>query len=385
LSYWQRRYEVRQLALPSNAATQRITLPRIGVLSGLDVRLAWTNDVTGGGAQDILDTVTQIQVIANGSQVLFAMPGNVLARIMHMHLQRPVPQLRNDNPNVVQYASFPVLFGRFWGDPDYALDLSRYTDVELRITYAPTIDTGGHTMFLTGGGVLDVVALMSMEGPPNGAGLRYLRRTTVNNFTTAAAGIQVVQIPRNSPIRTIYVDCYEVGIADGVDITQLEVSLDNGAKTPFVGRWVDIEDSNSMYYPVNTHREMSCLATAGDAIATKWGRIKSAVVQCQGTNAAGADWPHYQVRSIAGDQVTLDGVLIEGGAAAAATIVDVTDRYVRIMAESHSVGHCVAIPFALWGNEAKVLNAPAYGAVDLLITQGGAGGNCFVVVEEVVM
>ncbi len=382
--YWQRRYITRQYGLPSNAATERIALPRTNILSALEVRLAWQMDTVGGCGEDIFDVVDRVEVIANGSEVLFSMPGNVLMRLGHLLTGKALPARRDDRPNVVQFAVLPVLFGRGYADPAYCLDLTKFTDVELRVTYSPTIDNTGHTGFLSGAGVLDVIGWLSMEGAPPGATGAYIRRTITRSFVTEASGVAEVDLPRRFPIRAVYVYCYEAGVEDGVDITDLQIDLDNGARIPLVARWVDLQEENAVMYGVDPRQVVVARRSDGGVVETKAGRIRNAHVTLLQDNAAGADFPIYDVASISGGQVTLSGILVEGSATWAATTLDTTARDVMLTVEGCGVGNMVAIPFAPYGQEEQALAAPGFGSVKLLLTQGGAGGDCQIVTEEVV-
>lgn len=382
--YWQRRYVVKQYALPSNAATERITLPRTNVLSALEVRLAWQMDTAGGGGEDIFDAVDKVEVIANGSEVLFSMPGNVLMRLGHLLTGKPLPARRDDRPGVVQFAVLPIFFGRGYADPAYNLDLSKFTDVELRVQYSPTIDAAGHTGFLSGAGVLDVIGWFSMEGAPAGATGSYIRRTVTRSFTSAASGVEEVDLPRRFPIRAVYVYCYEAGVNPSANIPELQVDLNNGARIPLVARWDDLEEENAVLYGVDPTQVVVGLRADGGVIETKLGRIKEAQVTLLQDNAAGNDFPIYDVAAIAGGQVTLSGILVEGSGTWAATTLDTTKRPVMVLAKGHSVGNLVAIPFALPGQEEMALAAPEFGSVKLLLTQGDAGADVQVITEEVV-
>lgn len=378
---WERRYIRRQLALPSNAATQQEPLPKSGYLSGLEVRLAWTNGATGGAGEDVIDAVDRIEVIGNGSTVIFSLEGIEIAKWAQVWQRRRMVQQRDDRASAVQFASFTVPFGRWMGDPEAWLDLSRWTDVELRVQYSPTISAAA---FLTAGGVLDVIGLFYERGAAPPAGRGYIRTTQVRSFTSAAAGDEVIQLSRQYPYTDLLVYAFEAGIEDGVDITQVELSIDNGRLIPFTGRWVDVQEENRAILDIDPVEELIAFRTDNETIETRLGRIVAGHITPLVDNPAAVNYPYYTVASVAGGQLTTAGVLVAGSALAGT--LDATDRALLVRARGHGIGNAIHIPFihAGRGELAGVLQAPSFDELKLTLTQGGAGAAVRVSTRELV-
>jgi hypothetical protein len=381
MAFWERRPIIDQRALGSDAATEMIDLPKRGALSGLDVRLAWTNGATGGAGEDIIDAVDRIEVIANGADVLYSLEGIEVAKWAHHINRRPVVQNRDDRNGVVQFAILPVRFGRKLGDRELWLNLGQYTNLELRVQYSPTISAGA---FATGTGVLDVIGHIyrGEELPPGGRG--FLRTTQINAFTSAAAGEEIIRLARRYPYAAILVYAFEAAIADGVDITRVALEGNSGRHIIFDGRWVDVQETVAQMLGIESREHFYAQRADNETIETRLGRIIAAELQVEQDLAAAADFTLANVASIAGGQITTHAFIVEGSATYAATILQTTDQDIHVMASGHGVGNAVLIPFAVDSDLAGALPAPEFAELELVLTQGAAGAAVRVSTQEIV-
>src|SRR5260370_38198840 len=129
---------IKQQGLASDNQTFTFFMPPTGILSTLYAKLAYTNGATGGGGQDIADIVSKVEIIANGNRVLFSLSGYELLKWGWQWMKGRVPQNRDARAAAVQYAMFPICFGRFPGDEEYWINLADYQLLQVNVTYAPT-------------------------------------------------------------------------------------------------------------------------------------------------------------------------------------------------------------------------------------------------------
>ena len=142
----ERRYLLNREVQSGDAATRSIELPRAGLLSALPPRLECPNGATSG-TEELIDAIDRVEVIADGSDVLFSLEGTELYKWNWAWLRRRPPIVRTMRLSIAQEVSYLVPFGRDIGDPELSLDLSRYQRVELQVTFSPTIAA---TAFTTG-------------------------------------------------------------------------------------------------------------------------------------------------------------------------------------------------------------------------------------------
>lgn len=378
---WQRRYSERQLVQVSDAATYMRELPKSGALSAIEARIAMTNGATGGGGEDVIDAIDRIEVIANGSEVLFSLEGIELDKWIQFWTRRFMAQNRDDRNAEVQFATFLIPFGRWIGDPELWLDLSAFRTVELRITYSPTI---GAATFATGTTTFDIILWMYEHGqlPPQFRG--WLRTTQIRSLTSLAAGDERIPLSRRFPYTGIMVYAFEAGVADGLNITQIELSVNNGALIPYTGRWVDIQDENAQMFQIESWLDMYVQRADNETIETRLGRIKSAILQVEQDLAAGADFNLANVAAIAGGRITTHEFLVEGSATYAATILAGSDLDVHLQARGFGVGNAILLPFTPGGDIDSALQAPSMDELVLTLTQGNAGAAVRVSTQELV-
>jgi hypothetical protein len=378
---WERRILVDQETQASDAATRRIALPRTGLLSGLEVRVRITNGSTAG-EESVMEAIDRIEVVADGSNVLFSLEGTELMRWAWFILGRCPAQFRNEALSTVQELTLPVHFGRYMCDPEFSLDLSQYRDVELRIQYSPTIAA---TSFATGTTQLHIPMYISDDVSPPGPRRGWLRTTQVYAFVSAASGETIIELPRAYPYWDIMVYCRESGIEDGVDITQAELRANDKRLIPFTGRWDDIQAENEVLLNMDNYLKVYALRANAATVSMFTGRIRDVNVELVWTETANLDFPIFHPASIAGDVITLNGFIVEGSATYAGTTLDTTRRPLYIGARGLGVGNAILLPFAtVRGNPDFVLPAPSYSRLQLALTNGGADGAVRVSTRELV-
>ncbi len=236
---FERRLLLDQETQSSDAATRRVALPRTGLLSGLTGNRAHLGATSG--LEKIFTAIDRVEVVADGSNVLFSMTGAALYRWAHFVYRVEPPHRQDQRLSVVQELTLPILFGRYFGDADFGLNLGRYRDVELRIQYSPTVAA---TEFVTGTTQFHVIMVIDDDNSIVGAASGWLRTTEVAAFTTAASGEFIQELARAYSYWDIMVFCREAAIDDGVDITIAEVRINDRQKIPATGRWDDWQGYN---------------------------------------------------------------------------------------------------------------------------------------------
>lgn len=376
---FERRLLLDQETQSSNAATRRVSLPRSGLLSALTIRTRITNGATSG-LEKIFDAIDRVEVVADGSNVLFSMTGPALYRFAHFVYKVEPPHRQDQQASVVQELTLPVLFGRWFGDADFGLDLGRYRDVELRIQYSPTIAA---TEFATGTTQFHVIMLIDDTQSVVGAAAGFLRTTEVFAFTTVASGEQVIELARMYPYWDIMVFCREATIDDGVDITIAEVRVDDRAYIPATGRWDDWQAFNE--HEMNIDPRHGGIMNRGDTETFDthtgriwWANITPIFVQSDANGVITA-----MIGSIAGDRLTMSVSDTADAAASTHFTAAAADRNMMWTAKGLGVGNAILIPFA-FDNPDLALPSRDRARVQLALTNGGAGGDCQVITRELV-
>ena len=373
------------ISLSSDSQTLIYDLPKSGVLSGIFIRFQATNGATSNQDNPVFKNISKIEVIANGSEVIVSANAEDLIKIYHFLEGVRPPELISEVGGAKQFNVIPILFGRFLKDEEYGLDCSKFTSLDLRITYdLETVRSCGTTGFVSGSGVLDIIQYRApKEKAPAVKG--FIKTHEIKSFTTAASGDKDIELPLGHPYMGLYVYCYESGVADGTDITELKIDVEDGTLIPFTAKWQELQEENAKFFRVDPKIEIVAFKTNDDTLETWTGTLKNCVLTLSHSLTIGTDdTPHYVVKSVSGGQITFQGYLIEGSGSWSANSADTTDRTIYVVAEGYSVGNAVYIPFFKEDRTLETFESGKYSKVELVLTQGGAGGACRVVLQELI-
>jgi len=363
----------------SDNATKIVKLPLSNYLHTLYVKVQCTNGATSALNQDISDVVDLIEVVANGSDVLVSLTPQEIKRWCLWATGLNIPQSRNERASAVQEMVFPIFFGRAPFDPNFYLRCASLSDLELKVTYSPTIAATG---FTTGTTTIGVFAVMTMGGQP-GEYLGTLTHKTLRSFTSAASGDEQTLIPRGNLLRQLMVFAYEAAIEEGVDVTNVKFDLNNDEQVRANIPWLDLNNINKLDNWVLHSENILAFTKDTDTIDTDVARIKKVSVSSQATMSDANDtFELTKVTTIAGDRVTIDQKAADITAGAETFATDATGRNTILSVEGEGLSHAVVIDFSKSG-EQNLLNTSQFDQVRLTLTQGGAGANVRISTQEV--
>jgi hypothetical protein len=223
--YWQTREILRKLNVVPDIQTLVVDLPRSNFLSGLFFDYQATTGATAG--QPTLPSyLSAISVIADGSSEIFSMDGADLLLASYGLTKRVLPvNIVVASGSATGFTGL-IPFGRYLGDPNFYLDCGRYSSLELRVTFAPTVAATG---IATGSQYFTVLGLMTMEAPP---APRYgtLKTSRKFRFTSAASGDVVLDLPRGNLYRALQIA--DIGAAKvlSTGYSRLALDVNNGEK-----------------------------------------------------------------------------------------------------------------------------------------------------------
>lgn len=356
----------------SDATTFVQALPRSGILSAISLRAEITNGATRG-TERVFEAIDRIEVIVNGSEVVYSLEGVEAYKWQYVLLKRRPPHIWTEVNAAVQELTFIIPFGRKLGDPELALDLSRYNSCELRITYSPTISA---TTFVTGTTTFTVIGHFWRDGTYSGAPRGYIRTSQIQAFVSAAAGEQPQELPRRFPLLDLLIHVREAaGTNPDDNITLAEIREDSGLVVPYKGRFLDIAAENAQRLDLDPEEFGIALVQDADTFDTHQ------------TRALGVQLSPVFVQSDANGIVTLaigsvstDRILISASELADAAATTHFTAYAsrrQVHWRSRGFGLPQALWLPLWDGEDlnTAYPAPSKDRVDLVLTQGNAGAT----------
>lgn len=365
----------------SDNTTYKFDLPKQGQLHALLLKLSMTNGATAGRNVDMLDVVDNIEIKGKGNETLYSLVPNVVEKLYEAMRGQAMTMINTEAASAVQTVVIPIWFGRAMFDPNYWLPLAAVAIAQLQIAYSPNIAADGG--FATGTFTVDIMALMSDQGDV-GNYLGTLVTKEIRNFTTAASGDEATQVSDPFPHRYVGVYCYENQVADGVDVTRVRLTTKDRSHTPFDFDWDNfVYTTRSMFGAIIEHA-WQLFAQDNDVLDTRQGDIMFHSVTVETSNNATTDvsvWSH--IDTITGDRVTLDSFTLDNTAGGEDNVIDTTDRVLKVLVKSRAPSYFGLIVFSPTDDPADYFNPDGKEKVEVILTQGGAGGDARIFTQTV--
>lgn len=215
-------------------------------ITALWVEVRATNGAQSNIANLVAACIETIELI-DGSQVLVSLDGFEALAMSCYKLGYMPYQLIAEIEGLTQNWFVPILFGRWLGDVAYAFDPTRFSNPQIRLKWnLGAVRAVGNTGFATGTGQFTVMADV-MEGVSAPAAM--LVQKQHYTFTTAASGVEYIDLPTDLKHRALYIRCHEDGVGQFGNITDITVSCDNGKFVPFSMRRTDFLRWLTLRYP----------------------------------------------------------------------------------------------------------------------------------------
>lgn len=221
-------------------ATKTIDLNENAPLSKIVIRYKGTNSTSTPIAHPV-KMVQKIEVV-DGSDVLYSMTG-VEASAMNFLEAHELPWCCCEyEDNIECCATYDLNFGRFPWDRDFALDLRRFKNPQLKITH--DLAKGGSTPDAS---TLAVFGYTFDDPQPSPA--NFLMTKELYSYTLTGGANEYITCPRDYPYRILMPNSYETVYAFNTQFGEFEWYADNR-------RRVFIDDiSGSEWAKLVTHKD----------------------------------------------------------------------------------------------------------------------------------
>lgn len=336
-----------------------------GPVTALLIDFRATNGGTTNEKNTLQENISALEVI-DGSTVIYSLDGmEAFAHSAYLLGHFPYANFA-EPPSRVQVATFPIMFGRFLGDQQYALDPQRLANPQFRIKWdMATINSVGASGFLTNTTYLTVIAVV-ME---NAARPSHVLLTKQVYTYTTAVGTEYVDLPRDHPYRNLMVRGYLTLKRPYEVISNYKINCDGGAYVP-----LDIETQDWLHWVQLTQdafRYRHCMHQ-GDS---QWlflvlKEMESVQLQSEDVQNITACW--YDVYHCGENMI-----LVENNDVAYSSSVNW-----GVQAQGYCPYACVFFPFGDPAEPGDWFPASDFGSVRLELTGAVADGAAYVVVQQ---
>lgn len=233
-------------------------LPEKGYLSALSVDMAMACTFSTDPGLDIWNAMTKFEVLVDGSKVVKSYDAKqlrALACYWGIDLSTLGSYGRHGTEGDKTFWNFPILFGRYPGDKEYMLDLERYSNPQLRITYnTAQTSVDGATYYATADPYVRsaVQGLIYRDGAPPGL-KGYIKSTEIDNWSVVGGTTRQTEIPKGNNI---------IGYMQGARyldqpfiyfIESTELTFDNGEWQLLDHGYQELKALNTLWFPREAH------------------------------------------------------------------------------------------------------------------------------------
>ena len=332
-------------------------------ISEIHVRFKAKNGGTSNKNNPISRNISKIEII-DGSNVIYSLNG-MMAQAMSYYQRRQVPSMqRQGGPSENQEDHYILRFGRWLWDPLFALVPAKFRNLQLKITWdLATVTAVGATGFLTATAQITIIAkiMEDLGGEPS----HFMMAKSHYSWTTAASGDERIALPTDHPYALMLFRAWETEVKLQTTITNLKLSIDQDKDIPFdLDSWDFLKMMENEYGIIQL--EQHIYAGTEENIQTWLGVGETAVLIPETdpsdpttyrahANVYGIDSGHLNLVSRGTDHTTdSSGIL-------------------QMIAKGQALNHCFALPFGNIVDPDSWLQAPDFGDIKAVITQGNAG------------
>lgn len=348
---WQR---LKTLTNVSDSDTQSVELAENALISSLRVLCTTKVDDTERSAVTVCarqwDDIDNLRVLGDEEDAIKLLSGRECLGLNLYDMGAPPAWQVGEDRDGTNLVPYYLNFGRYPGDPEHALDTSRWGKVKLEIEHS--FDVTDKTGFQTGTADFEVWQLRRIGDLP-GSNRGYFKTSRKYKWTGSSTARDWKEtLPPKNPYRRIAIFSHEDSYTPGEAITDVELWLNDGALKPFFGVPMRMCMNQTMLYRINPTLRYTVAAYNGATAAlteTEIPYIQSVVVVPRTASGASA----LSLTSVAGSVIALAQTGAGDGFA------DVTgDGFMG----------CLLIPFDLSGED-DYLQSGEYSKIEVKIAE----------------
>lgn len=214
----------------ANSGSKTIDIPFKDVVTQLYFLMQATNGATENRGNPPIKNLSKVELV-DGSDVLFSLSGPQAQALNYINHGKVPHRYITETGDDYQRDVFMLDFGRYPGDPLWAFDPKKFVNPQIKLTWDLATKTAvGDTGFATGTGRMTILAkLLDEPVTPEG----FFMSKEHYEFTSAATGIESIDLPRDHIYRTLFVRNYLLGKSPSSIITKYKLTEENDKRIPF--------------------------------------------------------------------------------------------------------------------------------------------------------
>lgn len=211
----------------------------------------------------LLESIDKIEIV-DGSDVLYSTTGTEAAAVQLYHTGKiNFMAISANHAGAYNRMQVKLLFGRDENDTEFALDLKRFTNPQLKITHNYTESAGN---WKASGQTMTVQVLIA-EGAPTPRG--FFMTKEIYTWTKATTGDETIDMPRDYPYRFIIMQATHCQTPVYEEFSKVKISCNFDEFVPFNETTEDLAHDNWNRYGMLT-QQVECMGEAGAEHQYAW-------------------------------------------------------------------------------------------------------------------
>lgn len=238
----------------TTSGTETIDLPETGILSQVDCQVRHKSAYSDNTMLPNYLAIKKIELLVDGSTVVKSLTARQAMALMWYN---GGPFSTNNNymsvGNVnVAYDNFPLYLGRFAGDTKAGLDLARYSNPQLKITWdvsQTSVDGVTYDANTTDPSFTYNIMAKIIDGIPAGFTNRYVQSREINAYNPAASGETTTELPRGYDLKGIMIGSRYKSYAWNAALDHVKLDFDNGKWLPIDMDYENLAQAFKGWFP----------------------------------------------------------------------------------------------------------------------------------------
>lgn len=344
-----------ELAL-DDSGTKIIDLKTTDPLSAIRLEFKGTNGGTSNKSNLMDDVITKIEIVDGSDQLLSVNLKQAHSLQWFNTKKTPFIRIEERGGGSIREEAL-LLFGRYLWDPEYYLDLTQFTNPQLKITTdEDAIRDMGATGFLTTTFKVTVNLHVIEEGAQPSKG--FMMSKEVYSFTSGTSGDEHIDLPLDYPYANLILRSYVAGNDLNENISALKISCDAGKFIPIDKKCGDILTMNEEDYGIQEIRAQ---------LFRKDAETVYHIINKEPVAVLIPDQTLCVMRLIyqwsGSFQLTVQD--IDGTAIT-------SERWLRAIIQGNGLHSCLCVPFGLLSEPDSYFNPKDWNDIELVLTQAAA-------------
>jgi len=337
-------------------------------ISYITVEYEATTGATASWDHELHDDISAIEIV-DGSDVLASLSMEEWRGLNFVERGCLPHSVLTEVGNSTQEETCVLYFGRYPDDPEYYLDLTKFTNPQLRLTHNLTISASAG--FTSGTGKITVMARIIEEGAAPQKG--FMMAKQVYSWTSAASGDETIDLPRDYPYRYLLVKALLSTYRPDEILSRIKLSCDADKYVPINNYMEDIMDLNERrlgfaQLAKGLYRKDDD-SVLGDIYDTRKAHIRAAVDDHMAT-----------VEAIDAEQVQLG---LYDFTTPGTPAFQTTDSAIQLVTEGIAPHAMLGVFFGGPDAPEGWFPAPDFGDIKLYATQATANADCAIVLQQI--